>query len=280
MDEKEKKDLAEKPQTPGFPTGNIRGAMARKAIERKFSLRETGRNARKKDLPPRLKLLVGVVASSDAEKVADLCNETCAALSYSFEGFGTARTAVLDYLGLGETQKRVVFSLIPETSERAVLEGIQREMELYLVGKGICFTLPLTGVSSIVANGLVKAAPKDASGGRNGKMEKEKRVYDLIVAAVQSGFADEAMDAARAAGAAGGTLIHAATLNNRKAEQLIGVTLQKETEILMILTKSEGKLPIMRAIQETAGLKTDAGGVLFSLPVDSLIGVGAMSPEK
>ena len=157
--------------------------------------------------------------------------------------------------------------------------GIQKEMELYLVGKGICFTLPLTGVSSIVANGLLKGALQDKSNGREGRMTAETRKYDLIVAAVESGYADEAMNAAREAGAAGGTLIKAMTLNNRKAEQLIGVTLQQETEILIILTKCEGKLPIMRAIQETAGLKTDAGGVLFSLPVDNLIGVGSMSPD-
>ena len=47
----------------------------------------------------------------------------------------------------------------------------------------------------------------------------------------------------------------------------------------MLFRSCEGKLPIMRAIQETAGLKTDAGGVLFSLPVDNLIGVGSMSPD-
>ena len=103
--------------------------------------------------------------------------------------------------------------------------------------------------------------------------------HELITVILNEGYSDFVMDAARAAGAAGGTLIHAATLNNRKAEQLIGITLQQETEILMILTKREGKLPIMRAIQETAGLKTDAGGVLFSLPVDNLIGVGSMSPD-
>ena len=174
----------------------------------------------------------------------------------------------------------MVLSLIPEPSERTVLEGIQKEMELYLVGKGICFTMPLTSVSSIVANGLLKAAPKEAAAGRERKMNENSRIYDLVIAAMQSGFADEAMNAAREAGAAGGTLIHATMLNNRKAEQLIGVTFQEETEILMILTKREGKLPIMRAIQETAGLKTDAGGVLFSLPVDNLIGVGSMSPDS
>ena len=104
-----------------------------------------------------------------------------------------------------------------------------------------------------------------------------ERTHELIVVAVQSGYAEEVMDAARNAGAAGGTLIHAATLNNKKAEQLIGVTLQNETDILLIVTKKEGKIAIMNAIRDAAGLKTDAGGVLFSLPVDHLVGVGGIS---
>ena len=104
-----------------------------------------------------------------------------------------------------------------------------------------------------------------------------ERTHELIIVALENGFAEEAMEAARAAGAAGGTLVHAMTLNNAKAEQLIGVTLQKETEVLAILTKKEGKLAIMNAIRDAAGLKTDAGGVLFSLPVDNLVGVGAAS---
>ena len=105
----------------------------------------------------------------------------------------------------------------------------------------------------------------------------EERTHELIVIAVQNGYGADAMDAAREAGAAGGTILHAATINNQKAEQLIGVTLQKETEILLILTKREGKMAIMNAVKERVGLKTDAGGVLFSLPVDSLVGVGAVS---
>lgn len=255
----------------------LKGAHIGKAAEepkRKAAARNKGTRGA---IDGRVKLLIAIVSQEDALEITEICNREGAALNYSFEGFGTARTAILDYLGLGETEKRVVFSLIPESAERAILDGIKIEMSLYLVGKGICFTLPLTAVSSIVANGLLKGAPKEnkelKTDGRKEKM-KEERTYDLIVVALQDGFADEAMNAAREAGAAGGTLIHAATLNNRKAEQLIGVTLQQETEILLILTKSEGKVAIMRAIQETAGLKTDAGGVLFSMPVDNLVGVG------
>ncbi|MFQ7078793.1 MAG: hypothetical protein ACLRSW_13085 [Christensenellaceae bacterium] len=154
------------------------------------------------------------------------------------EAHGTARTAVLDYLGLGETSKRMVLSLIPETSERTVLEGIQKEMELYLVGKGICFTMPLTSVSSIVANGLLKAAPKEAAAGRERKMNENSRIYDLVIAAMQSGFADEAMNAAREAGAAAERSYFDA---GQSADSLSGRFGRDGN--LMILTKREGKRP-------------------------------------
>ena len=227
----------------------------------------------------RVKLLVAIVGQEDANEIAEICNREWAALSYAFDGMGTARNAVLDYLGLGEKAKKLVLSIIPESAEKSILEGVQKEMSLYLVGKGICFTLPLTGVSSIVANGLIKSGGKDNKENGNGRKRKmnEERTHELIIVALQNGFAEEAMEAARAAVAAGGTLIHAMTLNNAKAEQLIGVTLQKETEVLAILTKKEGKISIMNAIRDAVGLKTDAGGVLFSLPVDNLVGVGATS---
>ena len=224
----------------------------------------------------RIKLLCAIVSGGDSKEIVEICNRESAALSYVAEGFGTARSAILDYLGLDEKEKHVVLALIPESAEQTVLDGGQKEMALYLVGKGICFTMPLTGVSSIVANGLLKGTSKEIkeNQGRRTRKMQEERTHELIVVAVQNGYASEAMEAARHAGAGGGTLVHAATLNNQKAEQLIGVTLQKETEILLILTKKEGRDAIMTAIRDAVGLKTDAGGVLFSLPVDNLVGVG------
>lgn len=245
--------------------------------ERKVERRPLLRAKANKAAEERLKLLVAIVSVSDATEITEICNRESAALSYALDGFGTARSSILDYLGLGEQAKKIVLSLFPESAEKSILDGVQKEMSLYLVGKGICFTMPLTGVSAIVANGLKKGGSKEnkeTAKGRNRKMNEE-RTHELIVVAVQNGFAEEAMEAARNAGAAGGTLVHAATLNDKKAEQLIGVTLQKETEILLILAKKEGKAAIMNAVRDTVGLKTDAGGVLFSLPVDKLVGVGA-----
>ena len=221
-----------------------------------------------------LKALVGILTLRDAEKLTELINGSCAALSYEADAKGTARSSVLDYLGLGETEKKIVISLFPERAEEAVLKEIRENMHLYLAGKGICFTVPLTGASAIVANALRKSVPDTEKNG--GKKVKTQREYCLIVTAMQKGFAEEAMEAARAAGAAGGSVLTAATLGDKKAEQLIGVTLQKETDVLLILAKNDGKDAITEAILKKVGLKTDGGGVVFTLPVDSNAGVGGV----
>ena len=83
------------------------------------------------------------------------------------------------------------------------------------------------------------------------------------------------MEAARSVGAAGGTIIHALSLDNAKAEQFIGVSLLQERDILLILTKREAKMAIMQALFDTVGLKTQAGGIIFSLPVDKTAGISA-----
>ena len=114
-----------------------------------------------------LKALVGILSLRDAEKLTELINASCAALSYEADAKGTARSSVLDYLGLGETDKKIVVSLFPERAEKAVLEEIRENMSLYLAGKGICFTVPLTGASAIVANALKKSvSDTEKNGGK------------------------------------------------------------------------------------------------------------------
>ena len=204
----------------------------------------------------------------------EILDDFSVTLSFTFAGRGTARSAVLDYLGIGETEKAVVFSLFPESDEELILHEIREKMSLYLVGRGISFTVPLSAVSDIIAGGLVRAAANKTVNGSK-IMNNEERKYDLIIAAVDSNLTDEAMEAARSAGAAGGTIIRARSLENAKAEQFIGITLAKEQELLLILSKREGKLAIMNALSERVGLKTEAGGIIFSIPVDRTAGIGA-----
>lgn len=235
----------------------------------------SGRHGKNKERPPRPKLLVSIVNRGEGRRVRDILAEYSAGLNFAFRGTGTARSHLLDYLGIGETDKTVIFSLIPESDEEAIMREIRAQMSLYLAGRGISFTLPLSGVSQKVANGLQDAA-KNKTISEDKLMKDSDRQYNLVIAAVDAEHVDEAMDAARSAGASGGTVVRARATENEKAGQFIGISLMQEQELILILAKKEGTAAIMEAMSERVGLKTPAGGVIFALPVDKTAGISAV----
>ena len=97
----------------------------------------------------------------------------------------------------------------------------------------------------------------------------------LIVAVVASGHTDTVMDAAKAAGARGGTILHGRRLDCHQdgGER----KLQAEKEIVTILAPQELQRPIMEAINRSAGPATECHGVLFSLPVDEVAGLSGFN---
>ena len=81
------------------------------------------------------------------------------------------------------------------------------------------------------------------------------------------------MDAARGAGAYGGTVIHAKGTGMEQAEKFMGVSLAAEKEMIFIVAKKEQKNDIMKAVMEQAGLDTKAKSIVFSLPVTDTAGL-------
>ena len=102
-------------------------------------------------------------------------------------------------------------------------------------------------------------------------------MHELVIAVVNRKYTDDAIEAARAAGATGATVFHTRSINNSKAEQSIGTTIAEETDSVFFLTTMEYKTKIMEAVRDAAGLKTEGGAVIFSLPVDDLVGIGRFS---
>jgi nitrogen regulatory protein PII-like uncharacterized protein len=81
------------------------------------------------------------------------------------------------------------------------------------------------------------------------------------------------MTVAREAGATGGTVINARGLSHEGPIKFFGVSLQDEREIIIILTRREQKAAIMQAVSQNYGITTKAGGIIFSLPVDRIMGL-------
>ena len=97
--------------------------------------------------------------------------------------------------------------------------------------------------------------------------------YEIIVSIVNKGFADTAMDAARAAGAKGGTILHGRGTAAPEAEKLFGISIHPEKEIVLILVALSIRDAVMKALYDSVGSGTDAQGFSFTLPVEQVVGL-------
>ena len=98
--------------------------------------------------------------------------------------------------------------------------------------------------------------------------------YEAIFFILNKGHVDEAMEAARAAGATGGTIINGrGTADPGEIIKKFGISVQAEKELLLILAETKYKAAIMKAISLAAGLNKAGGGIGFSVPVEDTIGL-------
>ena len=100
--------------------------------------------------------------------------------------------------------------------------------------------------------------------------------YEIVLAIANEGYTDSVMDAARSAGARGGTVLHGKGTGSKDAEKFFKVSIASEKEVIMIVAKASEKAEIMKAIVTQAGTSTEAGAVVMSLPVTAVAGFGML----
>jgi hypothetical protein len=96
--------------------------------------------------------------------------------------------------------------------------------------------------------------------------------YCLILTIVNRGYAELVMDAAREAGARGGTVLYARGTGIHATEKFMNIDIQPEKEIVMTIVGRSSVRKIMHDILEAGGLRTKARGISFTLPVTDLVG--------
>ncbi len=103
--------------------------------------------------------------------------------------------------------------------------------------------------------------------------------YEMIFCIVNAGFAVEAMEAAKKAGAQGGTILRARGTANPEAEEFYNISIQPDKEILWIIVPKEIKDDVMHRLYQDAGLNSQSKGIAFSLPVTHAVGLHEDSEE-
>lgn len=215
-------------------------------------------------------LMTTIVDRKIVKRYLELYQENNLQVMFISLGFGTANNEVLDYLGLESTEKAVALSVIEEQTWLTVKKQLEKKLHIDAPGGGIAFTTPLSSVGG-------KKALQFLIENENYQKEEETTLKDtsheLIVVIAEQGYTNLIMDAARGAGAYGGTVIHAKGTGKEAAEKFMGVSLALEKEIIYIVTKTEQKNAIMSAIMKEAGLDSKAKAITFSLPVTDTAGL-------
>ena len=218
----------------------------------------------------RLRLGVLITSPKKADKAAKICIDKKIPVLYRISAVGTAPNEMTDILGLGSPDKAIMITALSAFDSEQLMLTYKKQLRLGTIDSGIAFTIPIISASVL----LLHIANKIQGTNNNGKEEKPMAsTHSLIVATVDHGFSQEAMDAARTAGAGGGTVIHGHRVGNEQEASLWGLSFQEAKDIVLIVADNDSKNSIMTAISEKCGMKSEAKGMVISLPIDTVTGI-------
>ncbi|MBU5625850.1 P-II family nitrogen regulator [Oscillibacter sp. MSJ-2] len=216
------------------------------------------------------RLLFVISDADNAVQVSALLKQGFVPLQYQCRGKGTASSEILRLSGLGESDKAVSLAMIRREEAPGLLRQLNRALHLKHHGTGIAVTIPISGLQSSVLRLLDRPIPKKEE--EDPPMASQS-AYAMILAAVNQGFSDEVMDAARSAGATGGTVLRGRRRGLEEPMRFFGISLQEEQELILIVSSRKKKVEIMDAIHKGFGPKSPAQGVVLSMPVEDVMGL-------
>ena len=218
--------------------------------------------------------VLSIVDRRRADELLAIHNELRLSLVLTKLGRGTAKSEHLSLYDLEPSEKAVIGTVASAASVKQLMRAAKLKMFIDIPGNGVMMALPMKSVSG--GKNLAYFTSEQILGGTAPNMNFE---HELIIVILNEGCSDMVMDAARSAGATGGTVLHAKGTGKTKAEKFFGVSLAEEKDMIYILTSSGRKSGIMQAISRDCGPETPAGAICFSLPVTEVAGIRRLDDE-
>ncbi len=210
-----------------------------------------------------------IVRKTDEKEFSEFYLSHGAAPIYSSICHGTANSKTLDLLGLEKSEKMLMQAIVPHNKLAELKGGLIREMEIDRPDRGIALSIPLQSLASRrVLSHIVKDENEE-----NNQIQNDERKTDmeLIVSICAKGHSDEIMDAARKAGARGGTIVKAKGTASAGTDKFFGMAISDEKEITYIVAKKDIRSDIMKEIASYT-YADGAHPIVFSLPVTETAG--------
>ena len=143
-----------------------------------------------------VEVVAAVVDVEQGEKVLRIYREEQAPVDFVCMAHGTARTEMLDLLGIGETAKAIVMCMVSRQTGVRLLKRLGRELEMRYPGRGIAFAIPITGIGLRWHKLLTATDEEQKEVSRMHETEKNDG-FDVVAVVMERGYTNVAMDAAR-----------------------------------------------------------------------------------
>ena len=205
-------------------------------------------------------LFMGVVDRGRAEEVLAETRAFGLPGGTVFHGEGTVSNRWLELMGLAETQKDIIVLTSPQQFEASLHEMMRARFHIHKKNRGIAFTMPLSRMAQ------TRFFPEEE------RPDPLSFRYQCIVVISDRGNSRACVAAARAAGAAGGTILHGRGAGV-PAGNYFATMLQPEKDIVLFLCPTEDAPRIRQGIVEKMDLHAPGTGILFVLPVSRVSGL-------
>lgn len=170
-------------------------------------------------------------------------------------GRGTAANSIIQLLGLGDTSKDIAYVVVDDSILEKTLLSVKEATSSKKSHFGVMFTV---NVSEFIRSGNPNQEKHE---GENNMAQNES--YKLINVIVNKGYAEDAMAAARKAGAGGGTIIGARGTAKEGDAKFFGAEIVPEKDMLLILVPKEKCDDIVNAIQSLPCFAKAGSGIIF-----------------
>lgn len=204
-------------------------------------------------------LIMSIVPRNSGELLTHAASKAESGGGTIARGRGTASNSILQMLGFGDSAKDIVYILTDsnrtQTIQNALVSACLEKKRPF----GILFSI---NVSHFIKGGSVSTG----STGENAMTENS--THKLITIIVNRGFAEDAMDAARKAGAGGGTIINARGTAREGDEKFFGMEIIPEKDMVLILAENEKTDAILEAVRTLPCLAKPGSGIVFASPAE------------
>lgn len=184
--------------------------------------------------------------------------------SFSFFVKGSQRNHLLEVLGLENVRKEMHLAIADRTHAKETIDVVSKCFQMEKANHGIAFTFRINALPF---------HPEESNGAKDMDKIGGNHMYYAIFTIVESGYSDDVVEAAEAAGSRGATIINARGSSTKEKQHFFNLVVEPEKEIVMIISERDSVERISQAIENELDLEKPNKGILFTVPLEDVRGL-------